>query len=284
MAIRDRWPDLCNRLQENDGLPVRETGPWTEDKIYYWYRYVEITTRGMAKLWRSGLTYIDLFAGPGVCYNKHSRRRFPGSPLVAAWAPKPFRKIVAVELDNALASACEDRLKRSGTTSDFAVLQGDCNILIDRVVKEIPPYTLALAFVDPISLHFRFETLKRLARGARVDLLVLFPVGYDIVRNIDLYELQDVSRLDEVLGTTEWRTNWEEIANREARKIGDFFTASYMSRLKSELGFEVVQDTSIKHRGVEYYRLVYASNDERGLDFWNKALKKERGGQMGLGF
>jgi hypothetical protein len=44
MADKDRWTELCQRVATSDGLPVREAGPWTEDKLYYWHRYIEITT------------------------------------------------------------------------------------------------------------------------------------------------------------------------------------------------------------------------------------------------
>jgi len=47
---KDRWPELCKLVEQDDALPVRDegVGPWTEDKLYFWNRYVDITTRSMA--------------------------------------------------------------------------------------------------------------------------------------------------------------------------------------------------------------------------------------------
>jgi three-Cys-motif partner protein len=283
MAKKDRWPELCKLVESDDGLPVRRAGPWTEDKLYYWTRYVDITVGGMKNLWPGKLVYVDLFGGPGVCLNEHTGKRFPGSPVVAASAEVPFRRIISVELDSERARACEARVRRFSAAQDLRVIRGDCNAVIEEVVASIPANSLTLAFVDPESLQLRFETLRKLASVGRLDLLILFPVGYDIVRNIRLYELQDQSKLDAVLGSG-WRADWENVANRESAKVIKFFTDEYRNRLQTELGYEHVDDVSIKWQGKVFYKLVYASGDERGIDFWRKALKKERGGQMGFGF
>ena len=285
MSNHDRWSELCQRVAKDDGHLIRRAGPWTEDKVYLSNRYIEITTQGMKNAWKDGLAYIDLFAGPGICLNEESGKRFPGSPLLAAWAPVPFRNIVVIEQEQTVADACRARLASSGTTSPYEVINGDCNAKIQEAVAQLPPGVLTLAFIDPEGLQVRFETLASLARSRRVDLLILFPVGYDIVRNIRLYEIQDVSKLDRALGFgSKWRDNWQEVLNRDAAKVIEFITGEYTARLKTELGYEVLRDVAVIHRGKVFYKLVYASMHERGLDFWEKALRKERGGQMGLGF
>jgi len=204
MAKKDRWPELCDLVATDDLLPVRKAGPWTEDKLYYWARYVDITVGGMKNLWPGKLVYVDLFGGPGICINERSGKRFPGSPLVAAAAEIPFRRIISVELDPQLADACETRVRQMNPSQALRVIRGDWYSAIEEVVSAIPANSLTLAFVDPESLQLRFETLRKLAAVGRVDLLILFPVGYDIVRNIRLYELQDQSKLDDVLGSG-WR-------------------------------------------------------------------------------
>src|SRR5438876_3568526 len=49
-----------------DGLPARQTGEWTEEKLFYVGRYIDIFTRAMKQKW-SRRVYIDLFSGPGKC-------------------------------------------------------------------------------------------------------------------------------------------------------------------------------------------------------------------------
>ena len=49
--------------------------------------------------------------------------------------------------------------------------------------------------------------LTPLSRRGRVDLLILFPIGYDVVRNVDLYRQQQDSKLDQFLGPD---SGWHE--------------------------------------------------------------------------
>lgn len=72
---RNRWPELCRSVSQDDGLPVREVGHWSEKKLFFWNRYIEITTVATVghPKWQAGLIYVDLFAGPGVCMIKGSK-------------------------------------------------------------------------------------------------------------------------------------------------------------------------------------------------------------------
>ncbi len=198
----DRWPELCKLVEEDDGLPVREVRHWTEEKLWFWNRYLEITTSAMVDKpqWSAGLVYVDLFGGPGVLRLRNSGKRIPGSPLIAAHAPKPFRRILVCELNSELADACRTRLARSPASDRFDVFVGDCNVAIHEIVKNIPDRALTLAFIDPTGLQAHFTTIEKLANCGRVDLLVLFADAYDIVRNLDRYIQQPESPLDLALG------------------------------------------------------------------------------------
>lgn len=70
-------------LLGSDGLPVRESGTWVEDKLYYLERYLKIFSVGMKNKWGGRLYYVDLFAGPGRCRIRGTHREIDGSPLVA---------------------------------------------------------------------------------------------------------------------------------------------------------------------------------------------------------
>ena len=207
---QDRWPELCKLVEEPDGLPVRDVGPWTERKLYFWNRYIDTTTpvrwwerRPGPPAW-SMLIYflVQLFVEL-----KTSGRRIPGSVLIAAHAPKPFTKILACEMDKTTANACDLRLKQSPAAPISKVFSGDCNELIEKVIQEIPDRSLTLAFIDPEGLDARFETIRQLTTNRRVDLLILFADAYDIVRNVELLYFNDPnSKLDQVLGQDSgWR-------------------------------------------------------------------------------
>lgn len=78
---------------------------------------------------------------------------------------------------------------------------GDCNDEIDRIAAAIPPHGLNLALVDPFgATPLRFETLAKLARFERMDMLLNFPTG-DLARNLRQYE----ERVTRFLGTDAWK-------------------------------------------------------------------------------
>lgn len=161
---KDNWPQLCELVKQDDGLPTRDSGNWAADKLFFWNRYIGITTTAMVghPRWPAGLVYVDLFAGPGVCSIRKTKQRVPGSPIIAAHSPKPFHKILLCELDKKNAKACESRLKASPAKDRFQMFVGDCNEQVSSIVKEIPRGALTLAFLDPTGLHAKIETIKQL--------------------------------------------------------------------------------------------------------------------------
>lgn len=277
---RDRWPELCRFVEQDDRLPTRSAEYWTEDKLYFWNGYIHITTMAMVgkPAWSGGVLYVDLFGGPGICTLK-SGKRLPGSPLIAAYARKPFTKIIVCEKRRALAEACRQRLAASGTPSDYHVLIGDCNALVDQVVHLIPERALTLAFIDPTGLHAKFDTIRRLSSGRRLDLLVLFADRQDIVRNVALYERQGAdSNLDQVLGPdSNWRAHWGELESRTPGNICELFARVYKTQLRHQLDYKVLAEEVMP-----VYRLIFASKHKQGLDFWEKATKRYASGQQRL--
>lgn len=283
---KDRWPELCDLVAEDDGLPAREVGHWTEEKLYFWYRYLDITTSAMVGNPRfpDGLVYVDLFAGPGICTLKDSKKRIPGSALIAAKMRKPFAKIVACEQNSELAEACQARLEKTLVGVRCHVLTGDCNQLVRQIVKKIPPDALTLAFVDPTGLDHQFEMIATLSRDRRVDFVILFADAYDIVRNVDVYDKQGPgSKLDQVLGPdVDWREQWKRLPNQESVNTRKLFADIYQDQLRRHLGYSHFGQNTIKDGRRPLYRLIYASKHELGLKFWNEAVKKELGGQKSL--
>lgn len=232
---RDRWPELLKLVEEDDRLPVREAGSWTLDKLYFWHRYIEITTQALGKhpSWPQGLIYVDLFGGPGICLEKTSHLRAPGSALVASQAMKPFRRIIVCEQDAETADACRARLSRLSRATDFVVLQGDCNALVHDVVALIPTGALTLAFVDPTGLHTNFTTIHTLTGGRAVDLLILFPDSVDIVRNFEIYFETPDSNLDRVLGpAVNWRRDYSQLPRHDSLALREYFAEVYKRQLR----------------------------------------------------
>lgn len=283
----DRWRELCESVKADDGLPTRESGILAQDKLYFWHRYLEITTTAMVghPSWPAGLVYVDLFAGPGVCKIKNSQRRIPGSPLIAAYTPKEFRKILLAELEPANADACARRMQQSPAATRFQMFVGDCNEMVDAIAKEIPRGALTLAFVDPTSLHAKLSTLKRLSESGRVDLLILFPDAINVIRNVDYYLPDLDSNLDLVLGSDSgWREAWQKLGSQDGPNARQLFARLYQDQLAKHAKYVKFGTETISGPQGPLYRLVYASKHRRGLDFWEKAQQKEVSGQKRISF
>jgi len=121
---------------------------WAEKKLYFWNRYIDITTTAMVgDKWPHGLVYVDLFSGPGVCIDRKSNRKFPGSPIIAANAPKPFSKILLCDIDPDNADACRKRMDATLVKNKVTVFEGDSNVLVSEIAQAIPPESLAIGFL-----------------------------------------------------------------------------------------------------------------------------------------
>lgn len=287
MAKKDRWNELCKSVEQDDGLPTRPVGRWTEEKLFFWNRYIDITTTAMIGKpeWGAGLVYVDLFAGPGICTLRGSGRRIPGSPLIAAYAPKPFGTLLLCEKDPALANACTTRLARTPAKDSFRMFEGDCNARVAEVAAAIPERALTLVFVDPQGLDAEFSTIQMLAARGQVDLLLLFADAYDVVRNVELYARQARSKLDLVLGPdSNWRSRRQQLDNWNRDNVRKLFSEIYKDQLKRHLGYQAFGEKTIRSGKAPLYRLIYASKHPRGLEFWEKVTKKDVSGQGRLDF
>lgn len=283
----DRWHELCMSVGEDDGLPTwDEAHHGTEQKLYFWHRYIQITTSAMVgnPAFPDGIVYVDLFAGAGICTLRESKKRIPGSVLIAANAPKPFARIIACEENPTFAKTCRTRLSRTVVKSRCHVLVGDCNRLIDEIVALIPHRSLTLAFVDPKGLDAQFQTMAVLSRERRVDFVALFPDAYDISRNAEYrYRKDPNSKLDQNLGPDSgWRKRLDSHDNPTGIKKRRLFAEIYIEQLKRHLGYRHFRQATIPLEGRPLYSLIYASKHELGLKFWDEALKKEASGQRRL--
>lgn len=280
---QNNWQRLLDEVATDDGLPVRESGNWAEDKLHYWNYYISITTAAMIgkPAWSAGVVYVDLFCGPGVCVERKSRRRFPGSPLIAAHTEKPFTRILLCEKDSKNADACRLRMESSPARERYELFEGDCNQLIGDVVARIPDRSLVLAFLDPTGLHIHFKTVIKLANRGATDLLVLFPDAVDILRNDKAlyFDLPD-SNLDLVLGPdSKWREKISALDSTDGSRRRRLYSDIYKDQLRNHCGYKHFEEEVISGRTGPLYRLVYATKHETGQDFWRKSVKKDSRGQ-----
>jgi three-Cys-motif partner protein len=264
----------------SDGLPARPTGPWVYDKKHYFERYLGIFSRGIGPKWAQNICYVDLFSGPGRSVVRGSQEEVKGSPLVAL--DYEFGRYVFVDTPEVL-STLEKRLETHPKRSKAALVPGDCNSVISKVLDELPPGHLTLAFIDPTGLQIKFSTIQRLVHNRSVDLLMTIQLGMGIRLNLPQFTQTEGAALTEWLGNSNWRKDcdaggsWSQITRR--------IVSRYLAQIK-DLGYGTVRDREIEVRTDETNLLLYfmllASRHPRGEDFWRKATEIGPSGQRRL--
>ena len=264
----------------SDGLPARTTGPWVLDKKHYLERYLDIFSRGVARKWAGKLSYVDLFSGPGRSIVRSSHEEVEGSPLLSL--KYNFARYVFVDVPDVLFSL-EKRLSSHPKLPQISLIEGDCNAVIDKVLKVLPPNHLTLVFIDPTGLQIQFRTIQRLVHNRKVDLLMTIQFGMGIRMNLPLYAQTEGAALSDFLGNAGWREDLR--AGGSPSQIARRILNRYVQQLR-DLGYDTVQDREIEVRSDEsnllLYFMVLASRHPLGKDFWRKATQIGPSGQRVL--
>jgi three-Cys-motif partner protein len=245
-----------------DGLAARVVGPWVERKVYYVDRYAAIFANGMKKQWKRR-AYVELFAGPGVSYDRGHRQFIDGSALRALGMA--FTDWAFVDLDPVASSALDQRIANRGRSGQAKVFKDDCNNVVPRLRAAIPADALTLAFIDPTNWQVKLSTIAALVENRHVDLLMTFHEGS--MRRVG--HLEDCN-LDEFFGTGTWR----DALTRPRHQRLDALLGLYNAKL-GELNYLPSFNLRVpvkNTKGVVMYDLVLFSRNERGIDFWQKAI------------
>lgn len=276
-----------------DGLRARVVGPWTLEKLTYVERYAQAFMTAMAPKRQQGrwkaLVYIDLLSGPGRCIDRDTKLEFDGSPLRALRVRPAFDHFYFTDLDPGNKDAL---LKRTPAQDRSRVYceAGDCNVLINDILKELSGRTLGLAFLDPEGFEVHFETLKLLATR-RVDILYLFPSGIGIARNLPAFARNPRSPMDGLWGGKDWRdlpparlAAGQRLTPEEKLSYDRPWVLSFRSKV-AKLGL-IYQDEGdpvfLNKRNVTMYHLLFFSKDPAGLTIWRGIKQIEPSGQRKL--
>ena len=170
------------------------------------------------------------------------------------------------------------------------IIPGDCNKEIDKIISEIPQRSLSLAVVDPTGLHIKFETLHKLTEGLRVDLIITFPEGMDIKRNLSKFIRQSHCILDDYIGDEDWR----QLFPKDVKGINQLTSThieknliGYYRKNLDKLGYKEIRSGDeilirSSQKNLPLYYLLFASKHHLGHTFWNKISKISPTGQMKL--
>ena len=277
---------------EDDGLVARKSGAWVEDKLDYLARYISAFETSMReKPWRAR-HYVDLLAGPGKCRVIGTKQILLGSPLIALTTEYPFTRYFFVDHDHANIESLRQRCSESPLTESISIKEGDCNLLVDdivREIKEIDHYipgiwsSINLGFLDSQGLELKWTTVAKLAKVSRMDMVINFPI-YGLRLNMHSSLKQKHSCVDDFFGGPEWRQIYRDAVGRGklARALLDF----YKDKL-GKLGYQDVRDSeevlirNIQRRGPLYY-LIFVSKSDLGNKFWNDITRRNVRGQLAL--
>ena len=264
-----------------DGLLIPEVKGWSRDKHHFLARYIDAFTTAMkAKPW-AGLHYIDLFTGAGIERIESTAELDWGSPLIAAQAPFPFKRLHLCDNNEQKFNALRARVARLRPHANDQLLYGDANACIGEVVREIPAKSLCLAFLDPYGLHLDYRTLGCLA-NVRSDLIIFFPDRLDILRNWKAYYWDNPeSNLDAVLGPdSDWRS--QILGVPQSKRLGVFIRL-YERQIR-KLGYRHFEREPIPSEGKRLYWLIFCSRVSLAAEIWRRVAERKRGGQRTMDF
>ena len=168
------------------------------------------------------------------------------------------------------------------------VLQGDCNEIVDEIVHEIRMIdsqfiegkwpSLNLAFLDPEGLELRWETVQKLGKMNRMDLIINFSTSA-IIRNAQKFlETGATDSIDLFFGTKDWQQAYLNAGGDSTRIRRDLLDL-YMTRL-GKLGYQVIEPDPTNElvfknsKNAQMYTLLGASKHELGVKFWLDTISK----------
>lgn len=273
-----------------DGMDPLKAGSWTQHKYEYLFNYMQMFSTGMKNIWNERV-YVDLYSGPGCTQIEKPKGIFKGSPLLALSVNRPFDKYIFCEQNPRHLDVLKKRVSSFETAQGSSVfIEGDCNDNVDNLISEIPMGSpsykvLTFCFVDPFDLGIRFKTITKLANARRIDFLFLLALFMDANRNEKHYVNENNVKVDQFLGSKDWRGRWSEFKSKD-NSFPRFLAGDFETKMMS-LGYlknaQNTREFRSDDKNLPLYHLAFFSKSERGYDFWKKGSSYS-GPQTSLNF
>jgi len=169
----------------------------------------------------------------------------------------------------------------------YEIKEGDCNIVIDEILSEVPKIAPCFAFIDPEGFEVDWTTIEKIANykkdsKTKIELFILFPYNMAITRLLPLKkEKFDEEKATSVFNRILPDSSWIDVYNdrikgrlkvREMRKcVLNIFT----NGLK-KLGYEFVYSKLIKSsKGRPLYDMFFATDNKAGADIMEYVFRKD---------
>ena len=273
MTMRNRGQELT---KSSDGLLALSVAEHAKEKEFALKNITGIFTQAMKNKWPGRLYYVDLFCGPGRCVIRHSDAETEGSPLVAANAE--FTHYYFADEDESSIDALKKRVARINDPGKQPhYYAGKAEETVDKILRELPHpnRSLGLAVFDPWAWDFSFESLKRLTRGRRLDILINFNIGY-MKRNWRF----ESRELDSFLNLP---IDHREFFKTKAQGVPDARTLldHYENELR-KIGYEhTTDDRPVKNsNNTPLYHLIFGSKNKLGKKLRDAVSQKTVSGQL----
>ena len=272
---------------------ARNVGPWTIQKLDILREYLAAYVVATQRVRRADVCFMDLCAGPGFDQYGKSSEVVDGSPLRALSLYPGFRRFVFIDIDQSHTRQLRELVFDRGRYDVCHIHTGDCNLVIQKALADVPKDGPTFCFVDPASIDVHWQTLAAIAGhkppGTRkIELFVLFAYDMSLVRFLawerkpdELWGPDTERRIDLAMpDATRWRAIYQarnegHIDANEARRR---FAYLYWMGLR-ELGYNyVVSPKLVRHpRGNPLYFLFFASDHPAGDRIMSHVLHKPRG-------
>lgn len=282
--------DLCSDVfSEIDGLPVRCVGPWAKQKIYLLVQYFGIFSNAMKKKWYGKLNYIEICSGPGRCIDREDGLEFNGTSLSIIEHPafSNINKALFFDFNNEVVSTLNKRITKRIINNAFA-FNADFNKPIELckiISDEINTNSLNIVFIDPTDCSIPFSLIKEIKKSIKnVDFIINIASGTDFNRNVKGVLLNKYPNLilkySNFLNNIDFFENEINIKNAKSDKFVELrngFRECYINSLKT-IGYKYFDFERIK----QFYDILFATENKKGIEFWNKAKSIKFDGQRKL--
>jgi len=256
----------------SDGKLAIKIGPWAKDKLFYIKNICDIFNVGMKNKWPTR-TYIDLFAGPGICIVEETGEEILGSPLIALRCKLPFTHYFFNDLNADLIESLESRAAFY-KFANVECFSKDCNSVVDDLLQKLPTNSLDFCFIDPLNWEISFNSIRKLTENRRMDLAITFHIG-----NIKRTAANPPKSLIDFFPDPNWQQDYK-MARARGKSAGRVLLDAYEKGLSS-IGYREIRDYVLEknERNVPLYHLIFASKHPRGADFWDKITTRSQAGQ-----
>jgi len=263
---------------------LRCVGEWCFDKIHRLVKYFGIFAQAMKGAWGGHVYYIEICSGPGRCSPRDGWEQ-DGTAL-AVLRDRRFANVERAQFfdnDPEAVKVLQRRIDALGQAHKAQALVGDYNdpASILKRIDETCSRGLYLILVDPTRCDVPFKTITALKNGLNsVDFLVNVALGTDfnrcarqVVLDRGFAETRD--RYERFLGAEGFLAGPDVMAACDRPEaLRRLFARRYLESMRG-IGLEYADTKPVR----QYYYLLFASGDARGLEFWRKACKYDPSGQ-----